>query len=569
MATTGGSTFFPEQQRLLEVVHATRALADEVGHDVSGHLPQELLDATLLHRRSLMVLGAVNAGKSTLINMLCRAPLCRVSKLPDTKQITIYQKNEGAAGLFSHPRVEICRRQDAPALEEFAFIDTPGANDFTAETHSVVRALASECDFVLVVLAATNPWEPATWDAVAQLPENLYQKLVFVLQQVDLRPPEDTDVLVGHVLDLAQKRCGFTPRVFPIAVPVLTTEEKAYQSSGCSDLWHHLISEIREHSSYRNTIADWKSRVSAALRVLDDRLDHTHRALGSKNRLLDEVEEGIGLMHASFRRQLASRMDELASSFRSGNTDTLRLLHKRLRFLPSLFRLFGRDRTAAAMESAFVERLKSTFQNMGKGDAIAIIASCRDHARTVESRFMEQDLSLPMTETVLQETLSEAGIRFCEKLDQAATVRLENVRVRNRLAKELRRRNRALAAFVASCLIFLTLGSVAGALGAMWPALVLCAIAVLFLLGGAFVAWKTRPRVLEVFELQLGEACVSFAKELLTDYEEALRGVFSDYTATMTPIRASLVHRESAAKPVQKRWQEIFLRMKAMDHDED
>lgn len=565
MATTGGSLFFPDQQRLLEVVLATRALASEIGADVSGYLGEASIDAGLRRTRAFMVLGAVNAGKSTLINALYRAPLCAVSKLPETKRITIYQKSGAGPDRFSHPLADILRRADAPALGDFAVIDTPGVNGFTPAMQEAVCDLASECDFVLVVLAVTNPWDPVTWDAVARLPENLYHKLVFVLEQADLRPQEDLRVLVGHVTDLARKRCGITPPVFPIAAPNPNMEADVYLASGCGEIWEYLVAEIRKDHSYRENIVDWKTRAAEVLRLLEDRLDRTQRDIGAKNRLLDEIENGIGLMHASFRRQLESRMEELASSFRVGNGDTLRLLRKRMRYLPSLFRLFGSDRTAAAMEAAFIGRLTTTFQHIGKEDAMEILASCEDHARTVEKRLQEQDLSLPMTRVDLEETLAMAGKRFCERLDQAAAMRLESVRVRNCLSKELRRRNGALAAFVASCLIFLTLGSVAGALGTTWPAYLLCSIAFLFLVGGFFAAWRTKPRVQEIFDQQMGDACVSFAKALLTDYEEALRGVFGDYAATMMPMRSTLVQCESAAKPLEKRWQEIFLRLKALE----
>jgi hypothetical protein len=565
VATTGGLSFFPDQQRLLEVVLATRALALEAGAEVSGQLPGDRMDATLRRSRALMVLGAVNAGKSTLVNALLRAPLCSVSKLPETRRFMVYQNAGTGRGRFPHPPVDTCDCEGVPLLREFSVVDSPGANGFTPDDHAIVRAVASECDFVLVVLAVTNPWEPATWDAVGRLPEDFHDKLVFILQQADLRSRDDLPVLTGHVTDLAHKRCGIKPPVFPVAAPGPTLEEAAFRASGCAGVWEYLCGRIRNKDSYRANLADWKSRTAAAIRLLDDEIDRTQREIGRKSRLLDEIEQGISLMHASFRRQLESRMEELAASFRMGNADTLRLLRKRLRYLRSVLRLFGRDRTAAAMEEAFVGRLKSTFLDIGKEDAMAILAACRDHAGTVREQLEQQDLPLPMSKAELEETLVLAAKGFCERLDQAAAVRLESVRVRSRLTKELRRRNRALAAFVASCLVFLTLGSVAGGLGATWPAFTLCAVGLLFLVGGLFAAWRTKPRVMDVFDQQMGEACVSFAKALLTDYEDALRGVFRDYAATMTPLRSTLVGRESAVKPMQKRWQEVYLRFKALE----
>lgn len=567
MATTGGSSFFPDQQRLLEVVSATRALAHEIGSDVSIHLPEQEIDTTLRRRRALMALGAVNTGKSTLINALCRAPLCPVSKLPETKRITVYQDGGPAPGELAHPLAQTCLRSDIPALREFTLIDTPGTNEFTADVHAGIREMASACDALLVVLASTNPWEPATWDAITQLHPSDHGKIVFILQQADLRPKEDIGVLLGHVADLARKRCGISPPVFPVAAPAPVTSQGHGGIPECTVIWQHITASIRATGSHRSLISDWKKRSSSALRLLEDHIDNTQRDIGHKNTLLDIVEHDIGLMHASFRRQLATRIEELASSFRMGNDDTLCLLRKSMRFLPSLLRLFSGDRTASTMETAFVARLKSTFQDLGKEDAMAILSACRDHARTVEERLGQQGLSLPLSRKELEDHLTRAEDRFREKLDQAASVRLEAVRVRSRLSKELRRRNHALSAFTASCLIFLTLGSVAGALQSPWMAYVLCSIALLFLVGGVLTAWRTAPRVLEVFDRQMGDACVTFANALLTDYEDALRGVFRDYSETMLPLRSSLSRDESTVKPLRKRWQEIFLRLRTLDEE--
>ena len=567
MATTGGSSFFPEQTRLLQEVLAIRALGREIGVAMSEWLPEDELAATLMRRRGLLVLGAVNAGKSTLINALCAAPVCAVSKLPQTKAITIHQSVGGAAGGLSHNQADVRLSHDVPFIGAFDVVDTPGTNGFTPELLESVVSLAARCDFVVVVLAATNPWEPATWDVLSRLPASGHHKLVFVLQQVDSLAREDIDVLLGHVKDLARKRCGITPPVFPIAAPAPIMDQRAQEAAGCTALLGHLVGKARADHAFRDALADWKRRAFHALHELDDHLDRTRREIGHKSRLLDEVEKGVALIHASFRRDLESRMDALASVLRAENTQTLRQLRRRLWLVPSLLRLFTKDRTAAAMETVFVQRLQSAFENIGEEDAMAIVSACREHVQTVAERLRQDGISMPLRKPEWEARMAEAAARFRQRLDHAAGVRIEEVHVRNRLVRMLRRRNRALSAFVASFLIFLTLGAVAGALGFRWPAYVLCSIALLFLLGGSFVSWRTKPGVLEAFDTHMSEACGSFAMALLVEYEHALHGLFCDYADTLAPLRSSLARREAVAKPWQKRWQEIFLRLKALEQD--
>ena len=537
----------------------------EIAADLTTQLPAEHIDKTLCRRRTLLVLGAVNAGKSTLINALCCSPLSSVSKLPETKTMALYHAGGRPCTFTLPPSVSTFCRDDVPVLTDFSFIDTPGTNGFTPETFAITRELASSCDAILVVLAATNPWEPATWDAISHLAPQDLSKIIFVLQQADLRPQEDIQVLIGHVADLARKRCDITAPVFPVSLAGPVIGPDGMENPACSPIWQHIIAKIRNAPDHRELIADWKIRATNALRALEDHIDLTQRDLGEKNRLLDEVERDISLMHASFRRQLETRMEELAASFRMGNDSTLQLLRKRLRFLPSLLRLFGKDHTAGAMEAAFVERLKSAFQDTGKEDALAILSACRDHTHRVEARLRQHGLTLPLSEQDLENHLSQAGDRFRAKLEQAAGVQLESVRVRNQLAKELRRRNRALTAFTASCLMFLTLGAVAGALNIPWAAYSLCAASLLFLAGAFITAWRTTPPVLDVFDRHMSEACGTFAIALLTDYDDALHGVFRDYSETMLPLRATLSQKESSVKPLQKHWQELFLRLRTLE----
>ena len=54
---------------------------------------------------------------------------------------------------------------------------------------------------------------------------------------------------------------------------------------------------------------------------------------------------------------------------------------------------------------------------------------------------------------------------------------------------------------------------------------------------------------------------------LHADYEEALRAVFRDYAAALDHVRTHLAREKLAVEPLQRRWQELFLTLKAIEQE--
>ena len=112
-----------------------------------------------------------------------------------------------------------------------------------------------------------------------------------------------------------------------------------------------------------------------------------------------------------------------------------------------------------------------------------------------------------------------------------------------------------------------TVGASCGALGMQWLGVILCGLAGLFLMSGAVVAWITRRAITADFQRRLLDTCGGFASTLRADYEEALRVVFQDYATSLTAVRTHLAREKIAIEPRLKRWQELFLTLKAIEQE--
>ena len=115
--------------------------------------------------------------------------------------------------------------------------------------------------------------------------------------------------------------------------------------------------------------------------------------------------------------------------------------------------------------------------------------------------------------------------------------------------------------------MLVTAGSTCGALGIPWVPILLCSLAGLFALGGLVVAWITRRTISRDFQARLLDTCGAYANTLHSDYEEALRVVFRDYAGALTKVRTHLAREKLAMEPRLKRWQELFLTLKAIEQE--
>jgi len=157
--------------------------------------------------------------------------------------------------------------------------------------------------------------------------------------------------------------------------------------------------------------------------------------------------------------------------------------------------------------------------------------------------------------------------RFVTRLGRAACQGIGNLKVRNQLDKELRRRNIALKSFVSVALVLIIAGACCGALGVPWLPAILCGFALLFFCGGILAAWATRNAISRDFQERLLDTCGAFASTLHSDYEEALRVVFRDYAVSINNVRTHLAHEKLAIKPRLKRWKDLFLTLKAIEQE--
>lgn len=568
-----GERYFATRERLSNLIHGIITLAAETQSGLGEHLSPASVETELRKPFSFIVCGEVNAGKSTLLNGLCGHPLCPTGVLPVTDRVSRYQFGNPASDSTIGPLFEEkCR--PIGFLEKFILIDTPGTDSGNPGHLQLLEDLVPAADLVLCVFPVSNPWGAATWDFISRLPAEALGRAVLVIQQADLREPCDLEVIRGHMADLSMKRVGRVLPAFAVSAK-LACEAKGggpaaadrWNASGYPALEDFISSAICQSAARRGILETWRGHAAAALRLVEDRIEDQNRGVNAHDRFIGEVEREIEDIRGQFIARLPRHLENVAEVFETEAMWVSRLLHRRLRAFPSILRLFTGDRTGQNMETAFIERLQQTIEAVAEKDGGEVAKACAEHWQELAGRVKTtMNTDLDRAEPIA-ERLAAGRKRFVQRLSGAAREGIGSLKVRTRLDKDLRHRNAALRSFVIMTLLFTIAGATCGALGIPWLPAILCGVAALFLVGGVAVAWITRRTITRDFRHRLLDTCGAFANTLHSDYEDALRAVFHDYAAALGHLRTHLAREKLGIEPRLRRWQELFLTLKAIEQD--
>lgn len=549
------------------------SLAADAGVDVADALPLDELRNGLRRPFVFAVCGEVNAGKSSLLNALFGQPVCRTNVVPETVRVTHIVHGHRAEELVGENGIVECGRP-LDFLHDFHLIDTPGTNTASPEQGALMATRLPQADVIFCVLPVDNPWGATAWNFLAKLPPEALVKVVLVLQQADRREAKDLAVIHGHVRDLSMKRLGCLPPVFAVsAMRALDAKRRSpadhagWRASGMATLEEHVASAVCQSPRRWAMLATWREGAARALRVIEDRMEDRSRGLHLHSRFLDDVEQEIDQMRERFVKRLPHHLAEIADGFEDEARGVVRVLSRRLALLPSVLRLFHRGKVGVAIEGLFIGRLKAAVETVADADAVEAVGACRAHWRELGPR-VEESLGIRLGgDEAMEDIMQRARSSFVRCLGQAAGEGVDKLNVRRQLDADLRMRNISLTSFTAATLVLTTIGAVCGALGLPLMPWIFCGLAAVFLAGGVVAATATRRAITRDHQRAISDACGRFATTLRDDYEEALRILFRDYAQCLGAVREHLVREHVAIEPRQRRWQEMFLHLKAIEQE--
>src|SRR5450432_2633699 len=163
-----------------------------------------------------VVVGEVKAGKSSLLNALFGQEFCKVDVLPATDRVYIFKHGSREENVDVSAQVTE-RYQPIAFLENFNIVDTPGTNTMVAEHQTITENFIPRADLVLFVFSVVNPWSASAWELLKFVNQKWLKNVVFVLQQADLRSPNEIEIIEKHLRETANEKLGFAPPIFAVS----------------------------------------------------------------------------------------------------------------------------------------------------------------------------------------------------------------------------------------------------------------------------------------------------------------------------------------------------------------
>jgi ribosome biogenesis GTPase A len=195
-----------------------------------------------------VVVGEVKAGKSSFINALLQADICKTAADPctDVIQQLVYSKEQ-----FEQPVNQYLRKIGLPneILKTLSVVDTPGTNTIVENHQEITKDFIPNSDLIFFVFFAKNPYTRSAWELLNYVNKEWRKKVVFVLQQADLAKPEELAKNKEKLVELAVQKGIQSPVVFATSVEWEVNGET--DLSGFQEVRNYIQQTLKDGSTKR------------------------------------------------------------------------------------------------------------------------------------------------------------------------------------------------------------------------------------------------------------------------------------------------------------------------------
>jgi GTPase Era involved in 16S rRNA processing len=578
-----GDTYFASRDGLLRLADeifdfaATLGASEQEVHNTAISPEYDTstksgIQQTLLRPFTILACGEVNSGKSSLLNAIIGEDLCRVHELPQTGQVhhLIYHTRDHA--INSVDGIKLCPHT-AEKLRFIELIEAPGTDATQQLTHATAKKMIAMADAVLVLFPVTNPWGAPTWDFVTRYSAEVLEKTTFILQQCDKKSPADLPVLLGHLRDLSMKRLGRVPPLFPIAAKLANESRQSHrdrsflQKSGLPALEQHLERQLLASPSRRAALKMVRIALLDRLHRIEDRIEARSRQLLMDEQVLAEIEKEIEQMRIETIRNQSHSLGGVGEMFQKEAGHAAFILKKRLSLPKCLVRLFTGEDTAYAVEALIQPQLLKALADATGHDFQSLVLSCCNHWLLLTNRIKNSIGAETQALALTRQRLEQSAEDFVSRMAKASVRATNHLRLRGTLDAALRVHHHSMRVILGLTLFFTTIAGVCGGLHLDFPAIIFLAIACgLFCYLGSLMI-RNRNEIVQEFGSRLASHRDSFVDSMRGDYEEGMRLFYKDYNHCLDSVRSHLVRKKQALQPQIKKWNDLFLALKALEQD--
>jgi small GTP-binding protein len=458
-----GKNYFDTRSKLGAAVYALCKLGENSGVNPARLAVLQNLMASLKDPFLFVVVGEVNAGKSTMLNALFGSDFCSSGPLPTTDRISFFKYGKEAHDFeVTDTLLEIYRPEEF--LKDFNIVDTPGTNSIESGHQQITEHFLPMADLVLFTFSVTNPWGASAWDLLDRIHHQWKKKIVFVLQQCDLRTDEEVVAILDHLRKTAAHRFGqFFPTFAISARQAFLAKTSGLQNE---ELWRasrfasveQFISDVVESSEVRLTklINAWRG-ACYVLGEIKDKLATASEIIRADNELLSGLEHAAEYQEKRTQGKFEPLFEAFDKSYMAAGLQAEPVLEDRFRLLSSLM---PAGKTAEEIEGLIVATtMKAVRRNIGEA-ADAVEDDVNQLWERIAAEMQEHfNLQLSVGETGHPDW-SAARQKIAVDVEARTADGLKHLRLQEDIGRALGRRTKMLWTFLLTAAGSLLVGTV-------------------------------------------------------------------------------------------------------------
>jgi small GTP-binding protein len=238
------------------------ALLDTLGK-VDG-MPAEQMDQArdaLFHTDHpylVVMVGAFNTGKSSMINALIGEPVLEVGATPTTSKIAILRHGPALQRLQAG-EAETVFYPNA-LLEQISLVDTPGLDSVFTAHDEVTRKFLHRADMVLFVMLATQAMSATNVEYLQSL-RAYGKRVIVVVNQIDTVDADEQKTIKDFVAEQCKQTLGFVPPIWLISAKQAIEARKSeprndelWQTSGFEQVAQYINEALGDLARVRQKL---------------------------------------------------------------------------------------------------------------------------------------------------------------------------------------------------------------------------------------------------------------------------------------------------------------------------
>jgi small GTP-binding protein len=344
--------------RLASDMHRDPATLDTI-HGLATDVREPLL---------FVVVGEVKAGKSSLLNALFGREFAKVDVLPATDRVYIFKYGQEESSVEVSPLLTE-RYLPIEFLLDFNVVDTPGTNTMVAQHQTITENFVPRADLVLFVFSVLNPWTKSAWELLRFVQKKWLKNVVFVVQQADLREPNEVQIIRRHLEDTARERLGFVPPVFAIsarkALLARTTgvdKERLWKESGFAPLEKQINVTVASAGTRILKLQSIAQTGRIMMGEIAEELRGSFETIKRDEESLARLDSVLHVRREQTLRQVAGFLRGVEQASRKSGEEGMKLLREKLSFWRTWKLVFSKGEWQHGFQIEMEAKLRESVQ---------------------------------------------------------------------------------------------------------------------------------------------------------------------------------------------------------------